>query len=472
MNIKDELTKQGSENSQTFFNLLSTIIRTSIGMITMPIFTRLLGPTQYGLYSIYISWLTILSCFICLNVGSSLATGLYKFKDKYYQFRASVLIEGTVIASLFLVLFIVFQKFIKNITGYSFVILVILVIQAFFEYVCNFANLSWTYEKQAAKNMIMSVVTLTTTTVLSIIFVKRWWGDENSLYLGRVIGVAAPEIIIGIVVWLIIFKKKPSGYNNEYWKYSIAFGIPIVFHTLSQQILGQSDRIMMQKMDIDGAQIGIYSFFYSFVAIMTAILNALNNSWCPFLYDRLESKKYEELNHKVSNYVQVFSVITIGFLMLSREVVKLFANNKYWGGTPLIPLLTLAVYSTYIYQFAVNYEFFNEKPKIVAVGTVLAAVTNIVLNYLLIPRYEMYGAALATLLSYVALAVMHTIVVNNWRLERYPLSYKSILYGLLSVCIACVLFYMLNDMIVIRWAIGIIAGIYLIVEIKKRKSVF
>ena len=472
MSIKAKLSIKGTENSQTFYNFLSTIIRTSIGMITMPIFTRLLGATQFGLFSIYTSWLTIISCFICLNVGASLGTGLYKFKNDYYKFRTSTLIEGTVITLGFVALFIIFQKPVLSVTKYTFAVFLLLIVQAFFEYVCNFANLSWTYEKQAAKNMLMSVVSLTSTTVLSILIVTNWWGSSSELYLGRVIGVAIPEIIIGVIVWVALFKRQPYGFNKEYWKYSIGFGFPIVFHALSQQVLGQSDRIMMERMGTNGAQIGIYSFFYSFVAIMTAILNALNNSWCPFLYDRLESKSYEDLNKKVKNYVQVFSVITIGFLMLSREVVKIFANDEYWEGVTLIPILVLAVYSTYIYQFAVNYEFFNAKPKIVATGTVLAAFANIVLNYILIPKYGMYGAAIATLLSYIALAIMHTIVVNNWKLEKYPLSYKSVAVGIGSVLVACTLYYLLGDLAVIRWAIGIMLGAYLIFAIRRRRTVF
>lgn len=463
---------QRNENSQTFFNFVSTVIRTGIGMITMPIFTRLLGPTQYGHYSVYISWLTILSCFICLNVGSSLGTGYYRFKERYYQFRSSTLIEGTVIATAFIILFIVLQTPILNFTKYSLIIFLLMAIQAFFEYICNFANLSWTYEKQAFRNMIMSVVTLISTTVISIVVVKNWQGNESELYLGRVFGVAIPEIIIGIIVWILLFKEKPYGYNKEFWKYSITFGFPLVFHTLSQQVLGQSDRIMMEQMGTNGDQIGIYSFFYSFVAIMTTILNALNNSWCPFLYDRLATKEYEELNKKVANYVQVFSVLAIGFLMLSREVIRIFANSDYWSGAPLIPILTLAVFSTFIYQFAVNYEFFNAKPRIVAIGTVTAAVVNIVLNYVLIPQYGMYGAAVATLISYIALAVLHTIVVKHWRLEKYPLSYKPLIYGSVAILIACVLYYLLWELIAVRWIIGATAGIYLVMAIKKRKTIF
>ena len=68
------LTSKG-ENSQTFFNFLSTAISSGIAFLTMPIFTRLLGAEQFGMYSIYHAWLTILLCFMGLNVNSALGKG-------------------------------------------------------------------------------------------------------------------------------------------------------------------------------------------------------------------------------------------------------------------------------------------------------------------------------------------------------------------------------------------------------------
>lgn len=468
---KFNIIKSKGENSQTFFNILSTIISSGIAFITMPIFTRLLGTEQYGLYSIYHAWLTILLCFMGLNVQAGLGTGFYKYKDKYYEFRSSTLIEGTVFSILLMAVLLLLYPIIKPVFGYSLGIFVVLLFNAFANFVTNMASSGWVYEKQAFRNMIMSSLLLISTSALSIVLLIKWKSNAP-LFYGRVFGVAAPYIIIGLIVWIVLFKEKPCGFRKEYWKYSLLFGLPMVFHLLSHQVLGQSDRLMMQWFHVPSSEIGIYSFFYSFVAILTTILNALNTSWCPFLYDDLNKKLYDKINVRIKHYVQIFTVLCVGFLLVSREVMRIFANSAYWSGASLVPILVIVVYFTFFYQFGVNYEFFNEKPIYVAIGTIIAAISNIILNYVMIPIWGMYGAAIATLISYFVLALMHTIVVKVWKLEKYPLSYKPVIIGLGIVLVGCGVYYYLAEMIVIRWLLAIVLGIYLIVSVYRRKQIF
>jgi O-antigen/teichoic acid export membrane protein len=464
--------KYNGTNAQTFFNFLGTIIRSGILFITMPIFTRLLGAEQYGLFSIYASWLTIFSCTMGLNVKAGLGTGYYKFNDRYYEFRSSTLIEGTAISTVMITGVLLTSNIFMKVLGYPFFIILLLFLESFAQFVIEFANLSWIYEKHAGRNMVLALSTLLFTSVLSILILLFWRGTRDHLYFGRIIGTAVPQILVAAILWIGMFKEKPAGYNAVYWKYSFFFGLPMVFHLLSQQILGQSDKIMMQMFKTNGIEIGIYSFFYGLVSILNTVLGALNNSWCPFLYDDLKNKDYEQLNKKVKNYVQIFTILSLGFLMVSREITKLFSNEEYWPGMPVIPILVLVIYFTFIYQFAVNYEIFNAKPKFVAIGTVVAALSNILFNILLIPSFGMYGAAIATLLSYIILAVMHTVVVNTWKIEKYPLVYQPVWLGLVLVLSGCVLFYVTADFLLIRWTIGIGLGIHLVVSVYRRKTIF
>lgn len=431
----------------------------------------MLGTEQYGLYSIYHAWLTIFICFIGFNVFSSVGTGRLKYQNRYTEFRSSILLEGSVGGAAIVIFLAALYPLIKPAFGYEFIIFAILLLSALAQYVTTFANTCWVYEKKAARNMLVSAILLISTSGLSI-YLLATWDSDKPLFYGRVIGNAVPHLIIAVIVWLWLFMEKPSGYKKEYWVYGLKFGLPMVFHLLSHQVLGQSDRLMMKWFLIPNGEIGIYSFFYSFVAILSTILGALNTSWCPFLYDDLAKENYEVLNKKVRNYVQIFSTMCLGFLLLSREVMKFFANSDYWPGAPIVPILVMVVYCTFFYQFAVNYEFFNEKPKYVAIGTVSAAVLNILLNALMIPRWGMYGAAIATLISYAMLAVMHTIIVRVWKLKRYPLTMKPVLLGLVAVGIGCGAYYVLDDFIIVRWLIAAALGTHLVMSVYKRKTIF
>lgn len=470
MQIKGLLKSKG-ENSQTFFNFLSTVITSGIVFITMPIFTRMLGTEQYGLYSIYHAWLTIIVCFMGFNISASFGTAYYKYKDKYLEYRSSILVEGTMICIITIAVMVLLFPLIGRVFRQGFFVFLIMLLNAFATFVTNAANGSWVYEKKAARNMVLSASLLLSTSVISIILLLRW-NSSAPLYYGRVIGTAIPHIIIAVIIWFILFKEKPYGYNREYWIYGLSFGGPMIFHMLSQQVLSQSDRLMMEWFSIGNGEIGIYSFFYSFVAILTTVLNALNTSWVPFLYDGLSKQDYAKLNEKVVHYVQIFVVMSLGFLLLAHDVMKFFANSAYWQGEPLVPILVMVVYFTFTYQFAVNYEFFNGKPKYVAIGTVLAAITNIILNAVMIPKWGMNGAAIATLLSYMALALFHTIIVNTWGLKKYPLTYKPVLAGMVIAAAGCGIYSFLENLIVFRWACAVALGAYLIISVYRRKTIF
>ncbi len=469
--MKLSLRSKG-ENSQAFYNLFSTVVRTGVNFLTLPIFTHLLGTEQYGLYSVYLKWYNLINCFIALGLGQGLATGRLAYKDDYPKFRSSILLGGTLMSALTTGLAIALYPALRHVILLEFPIYVMLFLESASYFVTNFAGTAWIYEKKAANNMVLSLALLLCSTLLSLGLLRYWPGSPDRLYVGRVMGLALPNIAAGVIVWFLIFRQSPAGYNREYWRYSFSFGLPTIFHTLSHQVLTSSDVLMMQHFRTGDGYIGIYGFFHTFVAILNTLLRAFNNTWVPFLYDDLEKKNYEKLNRRVGNYTQVFTVLTCGFILLAREVAKLFAREEYWPGMPLVPLMALVMYSTFLYEFPVNYEFYKAKPKIIAYGTTGAAAVNILLNALMIPRWGMYGAGIATLISYFSLVLLHAGVVMLWKEERYPLTWKPLFAGFGAVAGTCGLFYLLADYWFVRWGLGAVLGLWLAGSVYRRKSIF
>lgn len=437
----------------------------------MPLFTRLLGAEQYGLFSVYNSWLAIFTCLMGLNVGAGLGAGYYRFSEDYPRFRSSTLAEGTAISIAMIAILLLLYPVLHKLFPYPFFLFLLLLLQSFSQFVLNLGSLAWTYEKKASVHLLVSSGTVLLSTGASLALLLRW-SSAAPLYYARVLGAAVPTILIGCAVWILLFAPSPAGYRAEYWRFSFSFGLPMVFHHLSHQILGQSDRVMMQMFGTSGQEIGVYSFYYSLTAVLSTILLALNNAWCPFLYDGLKAGDYDRLNRRVRRYVQVFTLIVVVFLMLCREVSLLFAGAEYRSGMPLVTILVLVVYCTFMYQFAVNYELFMAKPRFVAIGTGIAGLCNILLNALLIPRWGMFGAAAATLISYAALAVIHTAVVRRWKYGKYPLRYSPVMLGLAAVIAACAGYDVLSGWWPVRWGIAFSLSVYLVMQVRKRKAVF
>lgn len=465
-----KMSKLKNVNSQAMFNILSTTILSGINFLTIPIFTRLLGPTDYGLYSLYNTWVLILTCIMGMETQSGGATARYVFKDDYDGYISSTLFLGTISSAVFIVIGVVFRNFLAGILGFSPLIVVLLFLCAFGHYVVNFSKSIYIYKKRAEINFAVSVTVAIATVVLSFLFIKSYKGEE--VYTARAFGASVPYIIAAVILWFVLFLKKPLFYNKQYWSYCLMLGLPIVFHVLANDLLGQSNKVMLQYLGYAGEYVGIYGFIYVFTNILKIILTALNASWTPFYYDDLNDKAFDKLKKKCNNYIELFTVLACGFILLSREVCFLFADKEYWSGIPLVPLMVIAIYFTFMYQFPVNFEFFLKKTKIVAMGTIGAAVLNIIFNFLLIPPFGMYGAAFATCISFLALFAVHYIIASHIKEMLFHIRLLDFIPGLACVLLAVGLFYLLKDFWYVRWVVGVIVGGFEGYRIVKRKSIF
>lgn len=459
-----------SVNKTTVLNISSTILLQGISFFTIPIFTKMLGAEQYGVYSVFNSWVSILTCVMGLRVGGALGTGRYEFKNTYYAFRNSTLLLGTLISMGLILITIIFIHPVSDYLGYKEYLVIILFFSAFGHFVISFVQSACIYEKKAELNFAISVFLAVSTAALSLIMIPQFAEEER--FMGRVYGGFIPYIIVAVIMWFAFFLKEPVGIHREYSRFSLGIGIPLIFHSLSQSILAQSDRVMMQKYHVSNSEIGIYSLFYTLTSVLSIVLSALNNSWCPFYYDDLDNKNWEFLKVKCRNYIELFTVLTAGFLLLSREISYLLADSEYWSGIDVIPVLVLSVFFTFMYQFPVNFEFFHRKTRIIAIGTISAGILNILLNAILIPDFGMYGAGIATAISYGALFIAHYFIVNHMKEEKYHLKVSAFIPALAAISIAVVLFYLLEDFWYIRWLIGAVIGIYEFRKIMKRRTIF
>lgn len=459
-----------SLNKITILNTLSIVLLQGIAFFTTPIFTRMLGTSQYGLYSVFFSWVSIFSCLMGLGVGSALATGKYQFKETYYEFRSSLLLLGSLISLIIILGSILFISPISNITRYHQKMVILMLFFAFANFVIRFVQDACVYEKRAGMNVFISISLSVISVGLSLLLIPRF--EEESKYLGRIYGSVYPYFLIAVCIWGITYFKKPTGIRKDYCKFGLMVGVPVVFHSLAGMVLSQSDRVMMQSMGILSSEIGIYSLYYTFANVMATLLDALNVSWCPFYYDDLDNKNWDMLRKKCRNYIELFTTLTIGFLLLAREVGYLLADQDYWSGMDLIPIIVLSVYCTFMYKFPVNFEFFHKKTGFIAIGTCGAALLNVLLNFLLIPYWGIYGAAIATTFAHGMLFIFHYEIVVHMSKHPYHLKISFFIPGVITVCAGMVMFYLWKDLWYVRWICGALIGIYELKRILKRKTIF
>ena len=461
-----------NENALAFFNILGPIILNGINFFTVPIFTRMLGTENYGIVSLYTTWVQVFTILMGIQTCGTISVSRAYFNEKELKpYYSSILSISCLTSAFVTAVVLIFIKPISDFMGMSRLIVCLMLLQSFGAYVINFITLKFTYSKQASKNFAISVSVSLLSVFLSLILIYMI-PEFSDRYIGRIIGYALPNAAIGVFAAIIIFVQGKTFFSKRYWKFCIPLCLPLIFHNLSQIILAQSDRVMLQKLLNNNSAVGIYSFIFTFTHILNIIWNALNNTWVPFYYDYVKQGDIETIERKSKNYIFLYTILTIGFILLSPEVIKLFASSDFWSGTYLVPVMVFSCYMVFLYSFPVYFEFYHKKTLIIAIGTCGAGILNIIFNLILIPIFGITGAAIATAVSYFMLFVFHQIIAKFVVKKNYSYKLKKFVPGTVAVIAGSLIFYLAFDFWYIRWAIGAILGIWLMVRVYRNRSIF
>ena len=388
------------QNRIAFLNMLSTLLLRGLSVITSAIFSRLLGTNGYGVLSTYNVWMGVASIAGPLQTHGTLVNARVEYppeRQKAYQSSVMTLSALSFLGCSALVL--IFLGPVSSLLEMQWYLILLLLLHAFGSFCVNFLNSKFTYEFKAGRNLGLSLGVTLTTLALSVVLILLM--PEDYRYVGRILGLSLTYGVLGLAVCAYILHSGKTFYNRTYWKFCIALAIPVVFYSLSDLLLGHSDLVMVKKM-LGDSQAGIYSLAYNFGSVLFSIFTALNNSWTPFFFEDMKQGNRDRVRFQAKHFLELFTVLAMGFILLTPEVYHGFARQDYWEGTSLITLFAAGFYLNFLCTFPVNFEYFHKKTKMVAAATVTSCVLNIGLNYLFILRFGLAGAAVATVLSPVS----------------------------------------------------------------------
>jgi O-antigen/teichoic acid export membrane protein len=295
---------------------------------------------------------------------------------------------------------------------------------------------------------------------LSVILICTVFGMDK--VLGRIVGAAVPTIFFSLVFYIYFIYKGKKFWNIVYLKHYV-YGIPLIPHHLSHFILGNADKIMIQNL-ISPAANGIYSLVYNIGYMVSVLIEALNNVWYPWMFRKLESGDTGDLRKMYTLYTFGFSAVAIAIAAVSPEVIKIIAPVTYWEGIEFVLWIVFSTYLIFIYQLYVYFEYYEMKTYLISIGTVIAAVINIVLNMLFLQEHGYGFAAVSTMISYLVLTIFHMIVCTFIIKRRIIHNGQIWLLVVITFGIICLLQLVLEWMF-IRWfiAIVIMAGMAVVV---------
>lgn len=458
-----------NKNRIAFLNFMSNILLRGISIFSAPLFSRLLGTSGYGIVSVYNIWTRVLGVAIPMQSNLTLVNARVEFspeeQDRYQSSVLTMSLMGFLAAG---VICAVFLEPISQAIGLPGALIFLMLLQAFGNFSTSFAGSKYTYEFKAGRNFLMSIGVTLATLGLSLIFVLNL--PQEDRYLGRIWGNVIVYAGVGFVLTVGILRRGKTFFRPDYWKFCLALALPMVFYSLSDMMLAQSDQIMLQTM-LDSTSVGLYGLAYTFSNVLFTIFHSLNNTWVPFFFEDMKNGEREKVRSSAINFLELFTILAIGFVLLAPEVYRIYASQDFWGGMNLIPLFSAGYYLNFLCTFPVNYDYYRKKNKAVAFITIFCAVVNVGLNYVLIRWLGVSGAALATTASHLLQLTLHHIYASHvLGKEDYPYPIK--LWGGYGIwfVIGFALSYLLADSWLLRWSLGAVLGVWELLRIRKRRG--
>ena len=444
--------------------VLCNFILKAINIITTPIFTRILNTTDYGTISLYNAWLSILGVIATLSLSSGvLNVGLNEFKKNQWGYLASLLILSnlaTLISGLI---------FIWGTANFNFNIGLpqTAIKLMFLHFLLNPAIEFW-YAKQKYNYNYVSFIALTVIiTVISTFFsLYCVMNNANNKSVWKIFGNELIIYILGFIIYMFIMIKGFHTLNIKFWKYAFIINGPLIVHTLSKVILDNCGKIMIGYF-ADKSSVGKYSVISLISTIAILLWSAINSSLVPYTYKMLDEKKFICIN-KVSKLIMSFYAVSCFIIILfGPEIVKILAPYEYWDAIYVAPPLVASIYFMAVYNLFGNLEIYYKKTNYIMIATLIGMIINIILNFLLIPRFGYIAAAYSSLISYFIISFIHYKIasdINKDNIYDLILIRKQSLLILFTVIISTVLYY-LNNMF--RYIIILFLLLLMVKKIKK-----
>ncbi len=466
--IKNKYNNMPPIAKASLWFVICGFLQRGISIISTPIFTRLLSTEEYGVFSVFNSWLEIITIFATLKLGYGVFTqGLVKFSNDKERFASSLLGLATTWLFVTFIIYILFHNFWNDYFGLSTTMMCCMFVMMIATVSFNF----WAAEQRNEFKYI-SLVKLTLITSLlkplcGIIAVIMF---NNNKIEARIISLSVIELLCYFGLYIKLMKSGKTFFNYKYWKYALAFNLPLVPHYLSQVVLNHSDRIMIKELiGIDKA--GIYSLAYSIAMVLTILNTAVLNSIRPWVFKKLKSKNENDIQKVGFTSLIIVACCNLLLIVLSPEVVHIFSPSSYGNAISLIPPITMGVYFAFMYNLFVDIQMYYGKTNSIMIVAIICATMNIVLNYIFIKKYGYIAAAYTTLFSYILMAILHYVNMriklknNNVKKNVYPLN-KLMLITIVFIGLA-VLMVILSNYTIIKFFV--LSLLLLILFIYKKK---
>ena len=467
--------KLNEEVKASFWFSVCNFFQKGFQFFSIILFTRLLIPEEFGKYTLYLSWFTIISLFSTLSLyADTFNVGYSRYKNKY-NFYISILGLSIFIVFLTGAIGWLFKRNLPYSLFQNDVIFIYFFIQLLCFTLLQFWSAQQRFEYKFKSLVLVTFGQMLITLFISVLFIT--FIDALAFYL-----IIATSLGYLIVATYIIFDIKNNikfTFTTRYWKKSLWFALPLLPHYFSYMALAHADRVIIGY--IQGAEVAAYySVAYQISQAVALIRISIHGSYLPWMYNQLNESIYVNIKSVTDRIALLLLILILIAILLAPETLSIFASDLYQDALWSMPPLVLSAFYMFLFTLFMSVELYFGNNHAVMVASVSCAVINIVLDYLLLPYFPYYIVAYKTLFCYALLALFHFYLCkktlhHKLKIERIFNCKKLFWLSNVGIIFMCFSLFLYNYDILRIFFIGLILSVviskknYVIQTIKNLK---
>lgn len=382
---------------------LGTVINSIVAILLLPVYTRYLTPTDYGIKELIGLTVDVVGILLATAVSSGVLRFYFEYNDE--KDRNEVVSTATIALTVAaFVAFLVLSLFSRPMAEY-----IIDTPELYYYFNISLVsmglsavnNVGFGYLRAKQKSLlfiILSIARLLVTIGFNIYFIVFLKLGVLGVLLSTLVVAVMTTCVLNIPVLFIVGAR----FSKDKLKELVRFGMPLVPAQIGGFIVHLSDRFFLKAFS-SIADTGIYSLGYRFGTLPGTFISVpFNQIWQPRRFELHKEPGAEILFGRIfTYYMTLVSFIGLGIAVLTREVLMIMADPKFWSAYAIVPIIVVANI-----VFTMNNHFdmgilIQKQTKYFAYIDGSNGLFILLLNFILIPRFGIYGAAYATLIAFI-----------------------------------------------------------------------
>jgi len=364
----------------SFIYIVPNVIGLAIPFFLLPVLTRYLTPSDYGIISIFRILVAMFVVFVGLNMRGAIFVNFFKInKENLREYIGNVIFITFISFILTFIIIYILKKPLSHLFKFPENWLPIVVIVALAQSIFTLALTLWQVEQKALPYGLFQILQTIINVSLSLFFVValgwRWQG--------RLYGIIITYVVFGIISFFVIYKRRyiKFSFNKNY------MGI---------------DRIFINSM-VSISATGIYTVGYQIGMIISLLVSSFNKAWSPFLFEKLKEDNFLT-KIKIVKFTYLYSagiiIMALALSFIAPYFLRFFVHKSFYSAYKYVLWIALGYAATGMYYMVTNYIIYAKKTYILAWITFFSACINIILNYFMIKANGAIGAAQATTITF------------------------------------------------------------------------